>query len=68
MGGLDRRAEALRRLPSAYALALRLRDAGVTAEVIAAAVGVDPEALGPLLALAEAKLATVLGEEAGPSH
>lgn len=57
----DRRAEALRRLPETYALGLRLRDAGTPEEVIADRLGVEPEALGPLLALAEAKLATILG-------
>lgn len=57
----DRRAEALRGLPEAYALGLRLRDAGTPAGVIADRLGIEPESLGPLLALAEAKLATILG-------
>jgi len=59
----DERAEALRRLPPAYATGLRLRDAGGTAEQIAEALGIEPESVGPLLTLAEAKLASVL---AGP--
>lgn len=57
----DRRVEALQRLPEPYALGLRLRDAGTPEEVIADRLGVEPEALGPLLALAEVKLATILG-------
>jgi DNA-directed RNA polymerase specialized sigma24 family protein len=57
----DRRVEALQRLPEPYALGLRLRDAGTPEEVIADRLGVEPEALGPLLALAEAKLSAILG-------
>lgn len=56
----DGRSEALARLPAAYGLALRLRDAGVDEAVIAGCLGVELEALGPLMALAEAKLATLL--------
>jgi hypothetical protein len=60
------RAEAMRRLPGAYSLALRLRDAGLANELIAECVVVEPEALAPLLAVAEAKLAAILrGEQAG---
>ena len=54
------RAEAMRRLPGTYSLALRLRDAGLTNELIAECVVVEPEALDPLLAVAEAKLAAIL--------
>jgi len=61
----DRRGEALRRLPAAYSLALRLRDAGLSGEVIAECLGIEPEALYPLLVLAEAKLAAIL-DVAGP--
>jgi hypothetical protein len=57
----DRRVEALQRLPEPYALGLRLRDAGTPEGMIADRLGVEPEALGPLLALAEVKLATILG-------
>ncbi|MFG1919172.1 hypothetical protein [Micromonospora sp. NPDC048898] len=57
----DRRAEALRQLPAAYELGLRLHDAGEPDDVIAQRLGVEPEALGPLLAVAEAKLAGILG-------
>jgi DNA-directed RNA polymerase specialized sigma24 family protein len=63
----DRRVEALQRLPEPYALGLRLRDAGTPEETIADRLGVEPEAVGPLLALAEGKLATILGtSEAEP--
>ena len=43
-------------LPSAYATALRLADAGVTETVIARAVGVEPESVRPLLQIAYSKL------------
>jgi hypothetical protein len=55
-----RRAEAIRRLPGAYSLALRLRDAGLTDELIAECLAMQPQALDPLLHVAEAKLATML--------
>lgn len=58
-----RRTAAFRRLPVAYAFALRLRAAGIRDEVIAACLGVEPEALGPLWEIAEAKLAALLIEE-----
>ncbi|MGA6164618.1 hypothetical protein [Amycolatopsis magusensis] len=61
MATSDRRTAALRGLPESYALGLRLRDAGTPEAVIADRLGVEPEALGPLLAVAEAKLATILG-------
>ena len=57
---VDERADALGELPVAYAVALRLSDAGVSTQVIAQAVGVEVEAVGPLLRLARAKLAEVL--------
>jgi hypothetical protein len=49
-------AEVLARLPRAYSLALRLRNAGVDDALIAECVGVDPEALPALLEIATAKL------------
>jgi hypothetical protein len=55
------RTEALRRIPTAHSLALRLRDAGLGAELIAECLGIEPEALGPLLVVAEQKLAAALG-------
>ncbi len=59
------RAEAIRRLPGAYSLALRLRDAGLTDELIAECLAMQPQALDPLLHVAETKLATMLGSEQG---
>ncbi|MGH3549402.1 MAG: hypothetical protein ACRDQU_15115 [Pseudonocardiaceae bacterium] len=55
-----RRAEALRHLPGAYSLALRLRDAGLPDELIAECLAMEREALDPLLDVAEAKLAAIL--------
>jgi len=57
-----RRAQALRRLPLAYATALRLRDAGMANEQIAERVGVDPDALATFMRVAEAKLAAASEE------
>lgn len=53
-----RRAEAIRCLPRAYSLALRL---GLADELIAECLAVEREALSPLLDVAEAKLAGILG-------
>ena len=47
----------LARLPLPYAVALRLRNAGIDDAVIAECVGVDLDALPRLMLLAEAKLA-----------
>jgi hypothetical protein len=57
-----RRAESLERLPLPYETALWLRDAGIADEVIAARVGVDPDALPTFMRGAEAKLAAALLE------
>lgn len=59
------RAEAIRCLPGAYSPALRLRDAGLTDELIAECLAMQFQALDPLLHVAEAKLATTLGGEQG---
>jgi len=48
-------------LPGTYSLALRLRDAGLTNELIAECLAVEREALDLLLQVAEAKLAAILG-------
>jgi hypothetical protein len=61
----DRRADALLRLPEAYALGLRLRDADTPVQEIADRLGIEPEALGPFLVVAEAKLEAILGMENG---
>jgi hypothetical protein len=53
---LSQRERALRRLPLPYSLALRLRDAGISAEVICQYVNVDLAALDGLYRIAEAKL------------
>jgi hypothetical protein len=55
--------EALARLPRPYALALRLRDAGVDDALIADCVDVEPEALPALLEIATAKLDNLTGSE-----
>jgi hypothetical protein len=56
-GKIDEREAGLRRLPTPYSLALRLRDAGVDDAVICTYVAVEPEGLPTLLEIAEAKLA-----------
>ena len=57
-----RRAEALRRLPLPYATALRMRDAGISDDVIAECVEIDRDALATFMRLAEAKLAAASEE------
>jgi hypothetical protein len=57
------RAEAMRHLPGSYSLALRLRDAGLTNELIAECLAVELQALDLLLRVAEAKLAMILQGE-----
>lgn len=59
------RLTAIDHLPGAYALALRLREAGIGDDEVARRLGVEREAVGPLLRLAEAKLANVQGKENG---
>lgn len=59
--GVERPA-AIDLLPEAYARALRLRDAGSEAS-IAQALQIAPEAVAPLLRLAEAKLASIMAAE-----
>jgi DNA-directed RNA polymerase specialized sigma24 family protein len=51
---------ALRRLPDAHSLALRLRDGGVADEVICEYLRIEPEGLDTLLELASRKLRTEL--------
>jgi hypothetical protein len=53
---ISRREQALRRLPLPYSLALRLRDAGVAANVICQYVNVDQAALDCFYRIAETKL------------
>lgn len=54
------RAEALSALPGTYSLALRLREAGLADDLLAECLHVEPEAVGPLLTLADAKLETIM--------
>ena len=51
---------ALRRLPLAYSLALRLRDAGTAPEVVCEYLGIEQDALPGLYRLAEEKLGGLL--------
>jgi hypothetical protein len=51
---------ALGLLPETYGVGLRLRDQGLDEVGIATALGVPPEAVGPFLALADAKLGQLL--------
>jgi DNA-directed RNA polymerase specialized sigma24 family protein len=61
------REKAIADLPPALAEILRMRDAGLTADEIAADLGIEPEGVPTLLELAEAKLARALArEEAAP--
>lgn len=53
---------ALRSLPQAHSLALRLRDAGVADDVICGYLHIEPEGLGTLLDLARRKLDTALSK------
>lgn len=59
------RVEAIRQLPTPYAVALRLQDVGADDTLIAAALEVEPEAVGGLLEIAAAKLDRVTGSAAG---
>lgn len=55
---ISRRERALRRLPLPYSLALRLRDAGVAADLICLYINVERAALDGLYRIAEAKLSS----------
>ena len=59
----SRRAAAMAALPTVHALALRLSDEGEPRERIARVLGMEPEAVGPLLEVAAAKLAEILSRE-----
>jgi hypothetical protein len=54
---------AMAALPTVHELALRLSDEGEPRERIARVLGMEPEAVGPLLEVAAAKLAEILGCE-----
>jgi hypothetical protein len=51
---------ALRELPTAHSLALRLRDAGVADELICGYLHIEPEGLSTLVELAYRKLRSAL--------
>src|SRR5712691_12138549 len=53
-------ATAMNELPEVHAAALRLHRAGMDAAGIAEELGIEPEAVAPLLRVAEAKLASLL--------
>jgi len=53
------RASAIAKLPEAHAAALGLRDDGFSNEDIAARLGLELEAVAPLLLVADAKLANI---------
>jgi DNA-directed RNA polymerase specialized sigma24 family protein len=53
-------ADAVKLLPATYARALILRGKGCDNDAIAEALGIVPEAIGPLLRLADAKLQQLL--------
>lgn len=62
----DSRRAAIDRLPLPYSSALRMRAAGISCDLIAECIGVEPEAMQTLMRLAEAKLAAQL--QRGPSE
>jgi DNA-directed RNA polymerase specialized sigma24 family protein len=49
-------AAAIEQLPAAYRLAFHLREGGAPTDFIAEQLGIEPEAVGPLLTLATSKL------------
>jgi hypothetical protein len=53
---------AFSRLPETHAAALRLRARGFDDDAIAAVLVLDPKAVGPLLQIADAKLAALRRE------
>lgn len=59
------RAVALQALPDTYVIALRLRDEGAEPDTVARVLAIEPEAVGPLLTLAEAKLTGLMQEPDG---
>jgi hypothetical protein len=58
---------ALRQLPEAHSLALRLKRAGVADEVVSGYLHIEPEGLGTLLKVAEQKLAVELHKRRMPT-
>jgi DNA-directed RNA polymerase specialized sigma24 family protein len=58
-------AQALAQLPPVYAEVLRLREHGEHADAISAQLGIEPEAIEPLVQVARAKLAALVEADAG---
>ncbi len=54
---------ALRRLPEAHSLALRLTDAGVADDIVCGYLHIEPEGLDTLLVVARRKLAAELRDD-----
>lgn len=63
MSADDRYEQALRSLPDAHSLALRLHDAGVGAEVISEYLQIEIESVPTLLKLARRKLDSALSDQ-----
>jgi DNA-directed RNA polymerase specialized sigma24 family protein len=57
------REQAIEQLPETYAAALRLRGRGFDADAIAAALSLSPEAVPPLLEIADSKLAPLIAQD-----
>ena len=57
------REAAIAELPTAHAVAIRLRDNGADDETLAAALGIDAGEVPPLVTIAEAKLEALLVED-----
>lgn len=55
-GDIDAHEAALRRLPEAHSLALRLKSAGVADDIVCAYLRIEPEGLDTLLRVAKEKL------------
>ena len=60
--------EALSRLPEGHAQALRLRDQDLGEAAIADTLNIPTSGVGPLLRIAEAKLARLLAEDSAEAH
>jgi DNA-directed RNA polymerase specialized sigma24 family protein len=61
-------ATAMNELPEVHAQALRLHQAGADAAEIAQVLGIEREAVGPLLKVAQAKLASLLEAPDSPGR
>lgn len=59
------RTEALRQLPAAYGLILRLTDLGADRDLISECLNVEVEAVGPMLEVARRKLDALLFGDGG---